>query len=201
MKHDSIPPITSRIFFLLEEKKISQSELARVLGIRQSTISGWKQKFNEPEAELLEPISKALNISVEYLVTGRDHIEPGTVLPAAEQQLLDYYHAASSEGQERIMEQAEILSAIRKRRENHQNTRLDKKEKKQMSEQKTESKSSALLEESLKLAELDCIKFKAKMFKSASILMDMISLAVVLSLAAFVMVFIWALVTGISILG
>ena len=111
MKHDTIPPITRRIFSLLEEKKISQSELARTLGIRQSTISGWRQKFNEPEAELLEPISKALNISVEFLVTGKDHLDPGTVLPENEQQLLDYYHAASSEGQYHIMEQAEFYSS------------------------------------------------------------------------------------------
>lgn len=111
MKHDSIPPITKRIFLLLEQKKISQSELARTLGIRQSTISGWKQKFNEPEAELLEPIANALNISVEWLITGKDTIEPGALLPEQEQLLLNYYHAANQEGQERIIEQAEFLSA------------------------------------------------------------------------------------------
>ena len=98
-------------FFLLEEKKISQSELARILGIRQSTISGWKQKFNEPEAELLEPISKALNISLEYLITGREHIEPGTVLPENEQQLLNYYHAANSDGQNQILKHAKYIAA------------------------------------------------------------------------------------------
>ena len=40
-----------------------------------------------------------------------EHIEPGTVLPEPEQQLLDYYHAANDTGQSRIMEQAQILSA------------------------------------------------------------------------------------------
>lgn len=111
MKHTSIPPITGRIFSVLEQKNISQSELARKLGIRQSTISGWKQKFNEPEAELLEPIANALNVSIEFLITGTEKIIPGTVLPDEEQQLLDYYNAANQDGKVRIMEQAEFLAA------------------------------------------------------------------------------------------
>lgn len=110
MKHTTIPPITNRIFTILEQKNISQSELARILGIRQSTISGWKQKFNEPEAELLEPISKALNISIEWLITGIEKLEPGTTLPDEEQQLLNYYHTSNREGKNRIMEQAEFIS-------------------------------------------------------------------------------------------
>ena len=111
MKHTTIPPITSRIFSVLDQKNITQSELARTLGIRQSTISTWKQKFNEPEAELLEPISKALNISLEWLITGIENVVPGTVLPDEEQQLLDYYNASNQDGKSRIMEQAEFIAA------------------------------------------------------------------------------------------
>ena len=112
MKHDSIPPITSRIYFLLEHKNMSQSELARILGIRQSTVSGWKQKFNEPEAELLEPISKALNVTLEWLITGTESAV--TSLPTFQedkQQLLDYYDQCNPEGKNRILEQAEFIAA------------------------------------------------------------------------------------------
>ncbi len=111
MKHDSIPPITSRIYLLLEHKNMSQSELARALGIRQSTISGWRQKFNEPEAELLEPISKALNVSIEWLITGTESntIESST-FPEDKQQLLEYYDQCNLEGKNRILEQAEFIA-------------------------------------------------------------------------------------------
>ena len=112
MKHDTIPPITSRIYLLLERKKISQSELARILGIRQSTISGWKQKNNEPEAELLEPISKALDVSLEWLITGIDTTsDSASDLPEDEQLLLQHYNQCSQEGKNRIMEQAEFIAS------------------------------------------------------------------------------------------
>lgn len=112
MKHDSIPPITSRIYLLLERKKISQSELARVLGIRQSTVSGWKQKFNEPEAELLEPISKALNVSLEWLITGTEPSQDSASdLPEDKQLLLQHYDHCNQEGKNRIMEQAEFIAS------------------------------------------------------------------------------------------
>lgn len=109
MKHENIPPITNRIFCLLDEKKLSQSELARMIGTRQSTVSGWKIKKNEPEAELLEPLSKALNVSIEWLITGSDTSIKCDPLPE-EQQLLTYYCAANEKGKDRIMEQAEFLS-------------------------------------------------------------------------------------------
>ena len=112
MKHETIPPITSRIYLLLERKKISQSELARTLGIRQSTVSGWKQKYNEPEAELLEPISKALNVSLQWLITGEETISnPITDLLVDEKQLLQHYNQCNQEGKIKIMEQAEFFAA------------------------------------------------------------------------------------------
>lgn len=112
MKHETIPPITSRIYLLLERKKISQSELARTLGIRQSTVSGWKQKFNEPEAELLEPISKALNVSLEWLITGTETLSNSTSdLLKDEQQLLQHYNQCNPEGKNKIMEQAEFFAS------------------------------------------------------------------------------------------
>ena len=111
MKHDSIPPITSRIYLLLEHKNMSQSELARALGIRQSTISGWRQKFNEPEAELLEPISKALNVSIEWLITGTEsNTTESSTFPEDKQQLLEYYDQCNLEGKNRILEQAEFIA-------------------------------------------------------------------------------------------
>lgn len=109
MKHDTIPPITNRIFYLLDEKKISQSELARMLGIRQSTISGWRLKKNEPEAELLEPIAQALNVSLLWLITGKEL--PLPILPE-EQKLLQYYNSSNQDGKGRILEYAKFISEL-----------------------------------------------------------------------------------------
>ena len=107
MKHDTIPPITTRIFNLLQEKKITQSELAKMIGTRQSTISGWKQNNNEPEAELLEPIAKALNVSLHWLITGKELLIPS--LPE-EQLLLEIYYHSNKDGKQRILEYAKFIS-------------------------------------------------------------------------------------------
>lgn len=109
MKHDTIPPITNRIFTLLEQKKISQSELARIINIKQSTISGWKQRKNEPEAELLEPISKALNVSIQWLITGNENLHEK--IPEEEQQLLNFFKQCNQEGKNRILEHAEFIAS------------------------------------------------------------------------------------------
>lgn len=109
MKHETIPPITNRIFTLLEQKKISQSELSRKLNIKQSTISGWKQRKNEPEAELLEPISKALNVSLQWLITGNESLHEK--IPEEEQNLLNFFKQCNQEGKNRILEQAEFIAS------------------------------------------------------------------------------------------
>lgn len=111
MKHTSVPPITNRIYSILDEKKISQSELAKQIGIRQSTISGWRQRFNEPEAELLEPIAEALNVSLQWLITGTESVTPSLpTFPEDKQKLLDYYDQCNNEGKNRILEQAEFIA-------------------------------------------------------------------------------------------
>ena len=107
MKHTTIPPITSRIFNLLQEKKITQSELANMIGTRQSTISGWKQNNNEPEAELLEPIAKALNVSLNWLITGKELLVPSR---PEEQFLLEIYYHSNNDGKQRILEYAKFIS-------------------------------------------------------------------------------------------
>lgn len=107
MKHTTVPPITSRIFNLLQEKKITQSELAKMIGTRQSTISGWRQNNNEPEAELLEPIAKSLNVSLNWLITGKELLIPA--LPE-EQLLLEFYHHSNENGKQRILEYAKFIS-------------------------------------------------------------------------------------------
>ena len=109
MKHDTIPPITNRIFNLLQEKKMTQSELAKMIGIRQSTVSGWKQNNNEPEAELLEPIAKVLNVSLHWLITGSDLLIPS--LPK-EQLLLEFYISSNEDGKQRILEYAKFISKV-----------------------------------------------------------------------------------------
>ncbi len=67
--------ISERIFYVMEQKKISQSELSRRTSISVKNISDWKRKKTNPNAESLLPICIALDITPNQLLTGKG-IEP-----------------------------------------------------------------------------------------------------------------------------
>lgn len=55
--------ISERIFMLMQEKGISQIELAAGTGIAQSTISDWKRKGTNPSADKIMAICEVLDVS------------------------------------------------------------------------------------------------------------------------------------------
>lgn len=50
----------------------SQADLARYLNVRQSTIQTWIQKGSIPAADTALKVARFLNISLEYLITGKN---------------------------------------------------------------------------------------------------------------------------------
>lgn len=55
---------------LREQKKMTQMELAEKLGVSDKTISKWETAKGLPDITMLEPLAKALGISIVELVTG-----------------------------------------------------------------------------------------------------------------------------------
>ena len=53
---------------LMKRKKLTQVELAEMLGVTQSTISGWKNGLRMPRTKQIKPLAKALGVSVGMLV-------------------------------------------------------------------------------------------------------------------------------------
>ena len=60
--------IYEKIFARLEELHMSQMELSRKTGIATSTISDWRKKRINPQADKLVPICKALDMSLADLL-------------------------------------------------------------------------------------------------------------------------------------
>jgi len=100
-----------RIFMIMEEKKIKDKPIYTAAQVPKSTFSTWRNTLKNPDPDTLPDIANALGVSLEYLITGMEHIEPGTVLPENEQQLLNYYHAANSDGQNQILKHAKYIAA------------------------------------------------------------------------------------------
>ena len=63
--------ISERIFYIMEQKNMSQLELSRRTGIATSNISDWKKKKTNPKADCLISICDALDITPEQLLTGK----------------------------------------------------------------------------------------------------------------------------------
>lgn len=58
----------ARIRKYREEQKLSQKELAALIGVSNSRVSNWEQGINRPDADILADICRALNVSPSELL-------------------------------------------------------------------------------------------------------------------------------------
>ncbi len=59
---------------LRKQKNMTQLELAEILGVSDKAVSKWETGKGLPDISLIEPISKALNISIIELLSGENII-------------------------------------------------------------------------------------------------------------------------------
>lgn len=104
--------ISQRIFEELKKQGKKQKDLAVYIGLSTSAVSDWKKKGTNPAAENLSIIADFLNISIEYLLTGKEKSSPTVTLTADEQDLLDIYNSLSPKSQGRLRERAEVLAEL-----------------------------------------------------------------------------------------
>ena len=55
---------------ILEERKISQADAARLAGIKRSTINDWLAGTNPQDLQAVQKLSTAINCDFQWLVTG-----------------------------------------------------------------------------------------------------------------------------------
>ncbi len=87
--------IGTRIKALRLQKKITQPELAELIGVAKSMISQWETLKNEPKACYIYSLATNLNVSADYLLgIENEDFTPSvtnTTLPADEERLLQEY--------------------------------------------------------------------------------------------------------------
>lgn len=57
-----------------EERNMTQVQLSQILSVSEKTISKWETGRGLPDISLLEPLAKALNVSVYELINGKQFI-------------------------------------------------------------------------------------------------------------------------------
>ena len=58
----------NKIKILRQEKKLSQRELSKVLGLSENTIKRWENHISEPRILIIIKVSKYFNVSSDYLL-------------------------------------------------------------------------------------------------------------------------------------
>lgn len=64
--------IIERILKTMDEKGIKQVDIANKLNINKSVIANWKKRKANPPLEYIEDICKILNVSISYIITGKE---------------------------------------------------------------------------------------------------------------------------------
>ena len=64
--------ISERLFQIMKDKGITQSQLSRMTGISTRTICAWNKLGTNPGADKIMVICEALEITPEMLLTGKD---------------------------------------------------------------------------------------------------------------------------------
>ena len=57
---------------LKETKGVNDFAVSKATGIAPATMSDWKNGRNEPKIDKLQKIADYFNVSIEYLMTGKD---------------------------------------------------------------------------------------------------------------------------------
>ena len=110
--------ISERIFYVMEQKKITQLELSRRTGIATSNISDWKKKKTNPKADCLLSICDALEITPDQLLTGKE-IDPeykdadmDYEVTKADIRILKQIHSLGDEQYKRLMAYMKALQKL-----------------------------------------------------------------------------------------
>lgn len=110
--------ISERIFYVMEQKNITQLELLRRTGIATSNISDWKKKKTNPKADCLLSICDALEITPDQLLTGKG-IDPeykdadmDYEVTKADIRILKQIHSLGDEQYKRLMAYMKALQKL-----------------------------------------------------------------------------------------
>ncbi len=93
---------------LLEERSMTQKELAHHLNIAPSTVGSYVQNTREPDFSTLKSLAAYFHVSIDYLLD----FAPGNSFHAQEQELLRIFRSLTPEQQIICLEQCRVFIRI-----------------------------------------------------------------------------------------
>lgn len=95
-------PLSEKIKALRESKRLTQSELARQLGLTRSAVNAWEMGLSIPSAPYIVELAKTFGVSADYLL-GIDNAATVNVCGLTDEQvnvltqLIDCFQKANQE--------------------------------------------------------------------------------------------------------
>lgn len=104
--------IGARLRWLLEYRKMKQTELAANTGITQAAVSNIVTTASrKPSAPTLLKMAAALQASADWIITGEGHpFEINVVGERAERELLEAFRKMDAQAQEALLAAAKVMS-------------------------------------------------------------------------------------------
>ena len=93
---------------LIEERDLTQKQMAIDLNIAPSTIGGYVQNISEPDFKTLKQIAKYFNTSIDYLLDYRS----GNTRNHKEDDLLRVFRSITPEQQDTYIEQGKAFIRV-----------------------------------------------------------------------------------------
>ena len=93
------------------DKKLTQKELAALVGVTGSAIGNYEKSVSSPNEETLIRLMSVLDVDANYLYA--DDITTHSLIPdlsESEQRLFNIYHSLNPLGQDKLLEYARDLS-------------------------------------------------------------------------------------------
>lgn len=107
-----------RLRAIREDKGLSQTELAQVANMAQTTYSGYERGYRKIKLSVVRQLAEALGVSPDFLLTGA---EPGQTqaqeLNSLEADLVDKYRKLDSDEQELIASILDNILRMHRKRE------------------------------------------------------------------------------------
>lgn len=95
---------------LLEERNVSQRQVAEDMNIAPSTLGNYIRGIREPDYETLKSIANYFNVSIDYLL----HFQPNQNINDSEADLLQLYRSLNKTQQALYLEQGKAFKRVMK---------------------------------------------------------------------------------------
>ena len=94
----------------LERKNISKLELAKLSGVKRSTVYNVFNEAYDAKLDTLRPIARVLDVSLDYLITGKD--APTAPQTAEKPYAMELYEALSEDAKAVLLQSIEMMYKI-----------------------------------------------------------------------------------------